>query len=365
MKNRVKNIKELTKEIKKISSSLGKTSIMEICGTHTMAIGKYGLRQLLPENINLISGPGCPVCVTPTSDIDSVIDLVLNNNIILYSFGDLLKVPGSKMSLIEAKSINPKIKICYSPLDALDFAINNPSKKIVFVAIGFETTAPLTASIIKKVFDLKLKNLFIYNTHKLVPPAILFLLNTNKKIKVDAFLCPGHVCAVIGSKPFEFISQNFKKPAVISGFGAEDILSSILMILLQLKENKPKTEIQYKTVVKEHGNLVALDFINDVFRPKNSNWRGIGEIPDSGLEIQEKYSYYDAKKVFNIIEKPVEEPKNCQCGNILQGIIKPFQCKLFGKDCIPESPVGPCMVSSEGTCAAYFKYEKYSKSYIS
>ncbi|MCL4378537.1 MAG: hydrogenase formation protein HypD [Actinobacteria bacterium] len=353
------NINSLIEEIRIISSDLPDINIMEVCGTHTMAIGRNGLRQLLPRNINLVSGPGCPVCVTPVSDIDNVIKLSGNRNNYIFTFGDMLKVPGSKSTLYKKRSEGANIKICYSPLDALDFAEKNHDINVIFIAIGFETTAPLTASLLKKAADIGTDNFYIYNTHKLVPPAIEFLLNANNKSKINAFLCPGHVCAVTGSKPYNFISEKFGKSAVVSGFQADDIVKSILMILRQIKNNHPAVEIQYDRVVKENGNPTALNFIKEVFNVGSAYWRGIGEIPGSGLELNNKFKNFDIKIKYDFRQIQVQEPKYCSCGLILQGEKKPFECKLFGKSCTPDKPVGPCMVSSEGTCAAYFKYEKY------
>ncbi|MCX6383792.1 MAG: hydrogenase formation protein HypD [Actinobacteria bacterium] len=353
------NIIALIEEIKRTANGLSQINIMEVCGTHTMAIGKNGLRQVLPQNINLISGPGCPVCVTSISDIDNIIELAENPCNYIFSFGDMLKIPGSKSSLYKKRSEGANIKVCYSPADAFDFAVKNPQKKIIFIAIGFETTAPLTAALIKKAYETKTNNFFIYNTHKIVPPAIEFLLNSSNKNNISAFLCPGHVCAVTGSRPFDFISKIYGKPAVISGFSAEDILKSILMILKQIKNNKPEVEIQYDWVVKENGNPIAIQYMDNIFDINDAIWRGIGNIKKSGLVLKNKFRNFDAKVSFALKDIKVPEPRLCSCGDILLGVKKPFECRLFGKSCKPDNPVGPCMVSSEGTCSAYFKYEKY------
>jgi hydrogenase expression/formation protein HypD len=350
-----------TKEINKISVDLPNINIMEVCGTHTMAIGKNCLRQILPSNINLISGPGCPVCVTSASDIDNIIELSEDHKNYIFSFGDMLKVPGLRSSLYEKRSEGANIKLCYSPADALDFAVNNPKINVVFVAIGFETTAPLTAVLVKRAFQNNIHNFFIYNIHKVVPPAIQFLLESESNNNIQAFLCPGHVCAVTGSIPFDLIAENYGKPCVISGFSPEDILESIYMILNQISKNQSFVEIQYKWVVREKGNQYALKCINDVFEAGCSYWRGIGEIENSGLILKNEFKNFDAKKYFKIKDKNISEPKFCICGDIMQGKKKPFECLLFGKKCTPDKPVGPCMVSSEGTCAAYFKYEIHKK----
>ena len=354
-------ISSLLNKINKISSSLPQINIMEVCGTHTMAIGKNSLRQVLPSNINLVSGPGCPVCVTSASDIDNIIELSEEHKNYIFSFGDMLKVPGSKTSLYERRSEGANIKLCYSPADAIDFAVGNPKKNIIFVSIGFETTAPLTAVLINRASQNNIGNFFIYNVHKLVPPAIQFLLEGESKNNIHAFLCPGHVCAVTGSRQFDVIARKYLKPSVISGFSPEDILESIYMILKQIISNEAFAEIQYKWVVKEEGNKYALKYIYEIFEAGSSYWRGIGIIENSGLILKNKFKKFDAKNQFKIKDKNIPEPKSCICGEIMQGKKKPFECLLFGKKCTPDKPVGPCMVSSEGTCAAYFKYEIHKR----
>jgi len=353
------DINKIISEIKYLSKKLPfKINLMEICGTHTMSIGKNGIRQILPENINLISGPGCPVCVTPINEIDQIINLSTAEDVVIFTFGDMLKVPGSESTLYKQKAAGSLIKICYSPNESLKYAIENPEKKVVFLAIGFETTAPLTASVIINAYKNNIKNYFIYNVHKTVPHAVRFLLEKDTELNLDAFLCPGHVCAVIGSKPFDFISDNFKKPAVISGFTPQDILESVMIILKQILTGKPETTIQYTLAVNENGNIFARNLINEVFDNNNSYWRGIGFIENSGLVLNKKYMDFDAKTVFKIKTLNSKEPKYCDCGKILLGEKKPFDCRLFASKCNPENPIGPCMVSSEGTCAAYYKYER-------
>lgn len=332
-------------------------NIMEVCGTHTMAISRAGLRQLLPPNINLISGPGCPVCVTAISDIDWILEIIKNYKVSIFTFGDMIKVPGSNSSLYQEKSIGRHINICYSPLDALEFAINNPDRKVIFIAIGFETTIPLTAVVIKRAYQEKVNNFYIYNIHKLIPPALDALLS-DRDIEVDGFLLPGHVSTIIGSIPYKFIPENYNTPCVISGFEPIDILQSINMILNQIREKNPGVKIQYTRAVRKEGNKVAVDQIYDVFENADTIWRGLGQIPKSGLKLRSTYSKFDAKNTFKIKEPNSKNPKGCECGNILKGIKKPIDCRLFSKICSPASPVGPCMVSSEGACAAYYKYER-------
>ena len=332
-------------------------NIMEVCGTHTMAISRYGLRQLIPENINLISGPGCPVCVTPIVDIDWIIEIARQYDVSIFTFGDLFRVPGTESSLYNERSRGRDIKICYSPADVLNFAKNNPDKKVIFIAIGFETTIPLTSVIVKKAYKEKTSNFYIYNTHKLVPEALELLL-VDREVKIDAFLCPGHVSAIIGSKPYNFIAEDYHIPCVISGFEPMDILESIATIIRQINKGISEVEIQYRRVVREEGNPTAVKSIYEVFDKSDSIWRGLGNIPGSGLKLKNKFSKFDAKTYFPVKEIKSREPAGCECGDVLKGIKKPAECRLFSKTCKPENPVGPCMVSSEGSCAAYYKYEK-------
>ena len=353
MRNDIKNIVESLNNNKPDR----KVNIMEVCGTHTMAISRNGLRQIIPETINLISGPGCPVCVTPAADIDRILEITDKYEISVFTFGDMLRVPGTKSSLYDKRSEGKDINICYSPTEALDFAKKNPDRQAIFIAIGFETTIPLTSVIIKRAYKEKTSNFYIYNTHKLIPEALEILLK-DKQIKIDAFLCPGHVSAVIGSRPYNFIAENYCTPCVISGFEPYDILESIVMIIEQLKRGKPEVEIQYRRVVREEGNPAAVKSIYEVFDKSDSVWRGLGNIPGSGLKLKKRFLKFDAKIHFPVKEIKSVEPAGCECGNVLKGIKRPVECKLFSKVCRPDNPVGPCMVSSEGSCAAYYKYEK-------
>jgi len=356
MKN---SIEELTLSL--TSNKPGhRINIMEVCGTHTMTISRYGLRQLIPETINLISGPGCPVCVTPAVDIDWILEITKQYEISLFTFGDMLRVPGTESSLYLNRAEGRDINICYSPADALDFARKNPDRKVIFLAIGFETTIPLTSIIVKRAYLEKISNFYIFNTHKLIPEALELLAN-DKEIKINAFLCPGHVSAIIGSEPYGFLASKYGIPCVISGFEPEDILQSIIMILEQIKKETSEIEIQYKRVVKEEGNPAAVRLIYEIFDKSNSIWRGLGNISGSGLKLKDKFSKFDARIQFPVKKIKSAEPAGCECGNVLKGIKKPFECRLFSKTCRPESPVGPCMVSSEGSCAAYYKYERKYK----
>jgi len=350
------NIKELVEYLNNNKPD-HKINIMEVCGTHTMAISRYGLRQLIPESINLISGPGCPVCVTPAGDIDSIIEIAGKYEVSIFTFGDILRVPGSKSSLYNERSEGKDINICYSPADALDFAKNNPERKVIFIAIGFETTIPLTSVIIKRAYREKINNFYIYNTHKLIPEALELLL-LDKEVEIDAFLCPGHVSAIIGSKPYNFIAEDYHIPCVISGFEPIDILESIATIIRQINKGISEVDIQYRRVVKEEGNPTAVKLIYEVFDKSDSVWRGLGNIPGSGLKLKKKFLKFDANTYFPVKRFKSREPAGCECGDVLKGIKKPAECRLFSKICKPENPVGPCMVSSEGSCAAYYKYEK-------
>ncbi|MGC8937497.1 MAG: hydrogenase formation protein HypD [Thermodesulfovibrio sp.] len=349
-------MKEFIETIEKLSKKIQRQiNLMEVCGTHTVSIFRHGIRSLIPSNIKLMSGPGCPVCVTPIQDIDRMLYIAKQPNVILTTFGDMMRVPGSDGSLYKAKAEGADVRMVYSPLDALKIAQENKDKKIVFFAVGFETTSPLIAATVAVAEDKKIDNFYIYSVHKLVPPALEVLVNT-KELKLDGFILPGHVSTIIGSKPYEFIVSKYKKACVITGFDADDILQAITMLLKQILEDDPRIEIQYKDAVKPEGNPKAIEFINMYFEPSDSNWRGIGVIPKSGLKLKKEYSHRDAEKVFDIPPINSKEPKGCQCGAVLRGVKLPPECPLFGKICTPQNPVGACMVSSEGSCAAYYKY---------
>ncbi|MDD5772019.1 MAG: hydrogenase formation protein HypD [bacterium] len=330
-------------------------NIMEVCGTHTMAIAQYGIRELLPPSIKLISGPGCPVCVTPAEIIDEIIEISLKTDTIIASFGDMIRVPGSRTTLEKMRSEGSDVRIIYSPLELLGLARDNPGKNIVFAGIGFETTSPLAAAVVTRAKKENIKNLFIVPAFKTVPPA-LRLIADNRSLRLNAFLLPGHVSVIIGSYPYEFLSKEFGLTGVISGFEPVDILYSIYLILKQIKTNRPKIEIQYSRTIKPEGNTKAQKLLDEVFEKSASEWRAIGNIPGSGLIFRKDYNAFSSRSKFNIkINKP-KEPKNCLCGKILMGLKTPEECPLFGKQCTPQKAIGPCMVSSEGTCAAYYKY---------
>ncbi|HDP69297.1 MAG TPA: hydrogenase formation protein HypD [Actinobacteria bacterium] len=349
--------KKLIEDIKRLSKKPVK--FMEVCGTHTVSISKNGIRQVLPENISLLSGPGCPVCVTANGDIDKAIAIAEAPDVIFTTFGDMMKVPGSYSSLAGKRADGADVRIVYSTLDALKIAKNNPDKKVVFFAVGFETTAPTIALSILEAHRQGIKNYFIYSVHKLVPPAMAALLNLGE-VKLDGFICPGHVSVIIGSKPYEFIARDYKISCVIAGFEPIDILQSIYMLVSQVENGEAKVEIGYKRGVSFLGNTKAQEVMEEVFRPCDADWRGIGVIPESGLALSNNFKGFDAVEIFDIDVPPTREPVGCSCGEILRGVKLPYDCKLFGKACTPENPAGPCMVSTEGSCAAYYRYGESS-----
>jgi hydrogenase expression/formation protein HypD len=355
----------LFKEINCLSSLLERTpeqplKLMEICGGHTHSIFKYGIEAALPDTIELIHGPGCPVCVMPRGRLDDAIALAEQPNVIFTTFGDAMRVPGSKKSLLQAKAEGADVRMIYSPLDALPIAKENPDKEVVFFGIGFETTAPSTALTILQAQTEGIKNFSIFANHVLVVPALEALLN-NPDLQLDGFIGPGHVSTIIGTKPYQIIAETYHKPLVVSGFEPLDILQSIVMVLQQLADGRCQVENQYSRLVQAEGNKVALDAINKVFTVRDEfEWRGLGNISESGLKIRENYVHFDAEVKFTLPNRQVADAAACQCGEILKGLLKPWQCKVFGTACTPENPIGTCMVSSEGACAAYYKYGRLS-----
>ncbi len=348
-KNILNKIKELTDE---------KINIMEVCGTHTVAIFRSGLRELLPKNINLISGPGCPVCVTPTSEIDHIIALARMKNTIIVTFGDMINVPGTNSSLKIEKAKGANIQIIYSPIQCLEIAVKNPNQNVVLIGIGFETTTPLLASVVLEAAKDSVPNFYFFSLAKLMPPIMRELLQ-KKDAKLDGFLCPGHVSAIIGTEPYQFIPSEYHIPCVIAGFEPEDILIAIYHIVLQKRNKVACVENGYKRVVRKEGNPTALEKMSEVFTHTNSSWRGIGIVAKSGLDLKEKYRKMNARNFEVDIEK-TQENHDCRCGDVLKGVITPLQCPLFRKVCTPENPIGACMVSSEGSCAAFYKYSTES-----
>jgi len=348
--------------VRKLSNKLRKyndldISLMEVCGGHTMAIHRFGIPSLLPKGIKLLSGPGCPVCVSSISFIDKAIAYSAIKNVIITTYGDLIRVPGSQSSLEKEKSKGADIRIVYSTLEALNIAKINQNKKVIFLGIGFETTAPASAVVIQKAYHENIQNFFLLSTHKIMPPVMEALLNED--VKIDGFICPGHVSTITGSKIYDFIPDKYKIACVVTGFEPTDLMQSIYMLAKQIHDKTPKVEIQYSRAVVKEGNVKAQKIMNEVFETRNDIWRGIGEIPDSGLKLREKYKEFDAELVFNIQFESKGENPACICGDILRGLKTPKDCNLFGKTCSPVNPVGACMVSSEGSCAAYYKYQNY------
>ncbi|MCB2195426.1 MAG: hydrogenase formation protein HypD [Bacteroidetes bacterium] len=348
-------VMDLVKKIKTISQK--EISLMEVCGGHTMAIHRFGIPSLLPNNIKLISGPGCPVCVSGIEFIDKAIALSGKKNVIITTYGDLIRVRGSKSSLEKEKSKDADIRIVYSTLEALEIAKHNQDKKVVFLGIGFETTAPATAVAIQKAYEDNISNFYLLTAHKIMPPVMQALLN--EKVKIHGFICPGHVSAITGSKIYEFIPEKYKIACVVTGFEPIDIMQSVYMLTKQIHDKDPKVEIQYSRAVTKDGNTKAQEIMNEVFETRDDIWRGIGEIPNSGLKLRKKYKDLDAELVFDIQIEQVKEHSACICGQILRGQKSPKDCKLFGKVCSPDNPIGACMVSSEGACQAFYKYRKY------
>jgi hydrogenase expression/formation protein HypD len=329
--------------------------LMEFCGGHTVAIFKQGLRHLLPPNIEMLSGPGCPVCVTAAADLDKAIVLAQTMGVIISSFGDMVRVPGSHSSLQDAKASGADVRIVYSAQDALATARDNPQKSVVFIGIGFETTAPTIAASILQAEQERIKNYFVLSLHKTCPPIMKAILDLGE-VRLDGIICPGHVSAVIGTRPYSFLAEDYHIACAVSGFEPVDILLAIDSLVEQIESGRPTVDIAYRRGVREEGNTVALKLMDTVFESAAADWRGIGKVPASGLHIRKAYEKFDAEKRFEIKAPPAREPKGCICGAVLRGVSTPADCRLFRKTCTPERPVGPCMVSSEGACAAYFQY---------
>ncbi len=329
---------------------------MEVCGTHTVAIFQSGLRSLLPKEIVHLSGPGCPVCVTHESEVNAFLDLAGRKDVIIATFGDLMRVPGGRsITLKSAQADGARINVVYSTFDALNLARENPGATVVFLGVGFETTAPTVAATVKMAKAEGITNFRVLSFHKLVPPALTALL-ADDSTSIDAFILPGHVSAMIGLEPYKFIGEEFKRPAVITGFEPVDILQALINLAEQRKEGRAEVLNLYRRVVSDHGNPKALEVMYEVFKPTDALWRGIGRIPQSGLEFSDEYSEFDAQAQFGLDIQESPPLPGCKCGDVLKGKIRPDQCPLFKKACTPASPVGPCMVSTEGSCAAYFKY---------
>jgi hydrogenase expression/formation protein HypD len=332
-------------------------TLMEVCGTHTMSIARAGLRSVLPEGLRLVSGPGCPVCVTPAGYVDTAIDLAKRPEVVLATFGDMIRVPGNHGSLEEAKARGADVRVVYSPMRALELAAAQPERSVVFLGVGFETTAPATAALVRYAAAANAKNLFVLSAHKLIPPAMRALA-ASPDLAIDGFLLPGHVSVVLGLEPYRFLAEEFARPCVVAGFDALDVLESAAMLLKQMCDGRAEVENQYRRIVRPDGNASARAAIDEVFEPADTSWRGFGVIPQSGLAIRERFRAFDAEKVFGVTV-PAEEPRTgCRCGDVLRGLIRPPECPLFADPCNPAHPIGPCMVSSEGACAASYRFEQ-------
>ena len=333
----------------------GDVRLMEVCGTHTVSIFRSGIRSVLPPAISLLSGPGCPVCVTDQKEIDAFIELARIDDVIVTTFGDLMRVPGTKSSLLKQRAEGRDIRIVYSPLDALEIARNNKDKKVVFLGVGFETTAPTVGAAIYSAAQTDVSNFSVISAHKLVPPALEALMASGN-VQIDGFLLPGHVSVIIGLKAYQPFFQRHRIPCVIAGFEPADILGAIGELVEQIENGKPSLANAYQRAVTSEGNQKAQNLLEDVFKPADVSWRAIGKIPVSGLKIRKKYERYDAETLFDIQITDSVDPEGCACGEILSGVKTPPECPLYKKVCTPIDPVGPCMVSTEGTCAAYYKY---------
>ena len=330
-------------------------TLMEVCGTHTVAIARNGIRDLMPEGLRLASGPGCPVCVTCNRDIDTVIALARIPNVTITTFGDMTRVPGTTSSLLAEQAAGRSVEIVYSPLDALAFAKAHPEREVVFVGVGFETTTPLVAMGIKRAKAMGLSNFTVFAAHKNMPGALELLVG-DPTLELDALLLPGHVSTIIGTEPYRFLAEKYGIPGVITGFEPVDVLQGIAMLVRQLHEGRAEIEIAYARGVMPEGNPVALAAIDEVFETCTATWRGLGDIPGSGYRIRDEFANFDAVRRFEPDVEPTRDPKGCRCGDVLRARIAPNECPLFRTVCTPENPVGPCMVSSVGSCAAYYRY---------
>jgi hydrogenase expression/formation protein HypD len=346
-------IRKLTDEIANLSKHPIK--IMEFCGTHTHAICRYGIRQILPDRVSLFSGPGCPVCVTSQADIDYAIALAGIPDAIVTTFGDLVRVPGSKGSLEIARARGARVEIVYSPLDALEMARRNPKQPVIFLGIGFETTAPAVAASVLDAARSGLDNYFVYSMHKITPPAMLAILEMGE-VSLDGVLCPGHVSTIVGWKKWEFLSRDYGIATAVGGFEPVDVLWAVRSIVLQHEEKVPQVVNTYPRSVGAEGNVKARQIMEQVFAVSDASWRGLGMIPESGLMLREAYRPFDARSVFEVDPGETIYPAGCRCGEVIRGVTAPCDCPLFSSACTPAHPVGPCMVSTEGTCAAYYLY---------
>ncbi len=354
---RPEDAKVLTAKIRELASvaKRDRLQFMEVCGTHTVAIFRYGIRDVIPANIRLLSGPGCPVCVTPNRSIDQFIAISRKPGVIAAVFGDMMRVPGTRSSLELEKARGADVRVVYSSLDALALARENPKNDVVFFAVGFETTAPTIAATLVAAAGAGVTNFYVLPANKLIPPAMAAVLDT-EGLALDGLICPGHVSAIIGSRPYEFIPAKYGIGAVVTGFQSTDILQCVYMLLRQVVDGRPRVETQYSRLVTPEGNAAALGVMNRVFEPCDSAWRGLGVIPSSGLKLRPAFSKFDVLGRFEVEIPESREPEGCLCGEVLRGKKEPPDCPLFGRACTPVSPVGACMVTTEGTCQAYYRY---------
>jgi hydrogenase expression/formation protein HypD len=349
-------VRALERQLKRIAANLEQIKLMEVCGTHTMSVARFGLRSLFPENIHLTSGPGCPVCVSPHRFIDTAIAYCRRKNTIITTFGDMIRVPGSSSSLEREQAVGADVRVVLSTMDALRIARSNPLKDVVFLGVGFETTAPTIAAAVLEAKSNGIGNFAVLSGHKTMPNA-MSALASDPELRIDGFICPPHVSAIIGSEAYRFLASDHAKPCVIAGFEPLDILQGVLWLLEMIAEGKPDVRNQYSRVVTAEGNREAQRILSEVFIPIDDEWRGIGSIPLSGLAMHEDFAMFDALKRWPVPVEPTKLPKGCICGKVLKGIASPRDCRLFGTACMPDNPVGACMVSSEGACAAAFKYD--------
>ncbi|MBL1321482.1 MAG: hydrogenase formation protein HypD [Methylophaga sp.] len=358
--------KTLTKAIHEIARKLEPKltkplQIMEFCGGHTHTIFRYGIEQMLPDNIEMVHGPGCPVCVLPMGRVDDCVSLAENPDVIFTTFGDAMRVPGSKKSLLQAKADGADIRMTYSPMDALSLARKNPDKEVIFFGLGFETTMPSSAFTVLQAEREGINNFSLFCNHITTVPTIKAVLDS-PDMKLDGFLAPGHVAMVIGERPFDFIALDYHKPIVITGFEPLDILHSLWMVLQQIEQGRSEVENQYTRIVQPNGNTPALEAISQVFEIREFfEWRGLGSIDHSGVRMKAAYAAFDAEQKFSVPNLKIADPKSCQCGEVVKGVIKPWDCKIFGTKCNPENPMGALMVSSEGACAAYYNNGYHEK----
>ena len=353
------SVRRLSREIERLARGRS-LKFMEVCGGHTHSIYRHGLQDLLPPNVELVHGPGCPVCVIPMGRLDDAISIARTDGVVFTTYGDMMRVPSSSGSLLDAKADGAEVRFVYSPLDALRLARELPDRKVVFFAVGFETTAPSTAATLLRAREEGLRNFSVFCNHVTIVPAIKAILDS-PGMQLDGFIGPGHVSTIIGLAPYEFIARDYKRPIVVSGFEPADVLQSVVMLLGQIERGEARVENQYARVVRTNGNAKAMEILARTMELRPFfEWRGLGFINHSALKLRAEFADYDAEKLFPVPGLRVTDPKACQCGEVLKGVIKPWQCRVFGTACTPETPIGSCMVSPEGACAAYFNYGRYS-----